>query len=122
MDKITGTLRGQIKGIYPTEKIGDKWQKQVFTISTNGGKDGAELVYAFELFEGQDGDKIEKFNKFNSAGNTVDVSYDLRCNENPKKEGQFFTSLSAWKVFGVKGDANAPITPTNETLDEEPPF
>ena len=67
------------------------------------------------MFEKSDGDKIEKFLKYNKVGALVDVSFEIRCNEN---KGRYFTSLSAWKVF----KAEAEEAPADEALDEEPPF
>ena len=110
--KMTGT----ISAILPTESISDgKYNKQVFAITNNEGYEGKEATFAFELFEKSDGDKIEKFLKYNKVGALVDVKYEIRCNEN---KGRYFTSLSAWSVF----KAEAEEAPADEALDEEPPF
>ena len=111
--KMTGT----ISAILPTESISDgKYNKQVFAITNNEGYEGQEATFAFEIFEAADKDKIEKFKKFNKVGSLVDVSYEIRCNEN---KGRYFTSLSAWKVFKAEAAEEAPA---DEALDEEPPF
>ena len=110
-NKMTGT----ISAILPTESIsGGKYNKMTFVITNNSGYEGSEAIFAFEIFEAADKDKIEKFLKFNKVGSLVDVSYEIRCNE---YKGKYFTSLSAWKVFKAEVAA-AP----DEALDEEPPF
>ena len=114
MSEENKTMTGTISAILPTEDIsGGKYRKQVFAIKNNTGYEGKEAVYAFEIFEAADKDKIEKFNKFNKVGSVVDVSYEIRCNENA---GRYFTSLAAWKVF--KADTNEPT----EATSEEAPF
>ena len=116
---------GTIVDILEPEEISDgKYRKQVFAIKNNDGYNGAEATFAFELFEKSDGDKIEKFRKFNKVGSFVDVSYEIRCNEN---KGRYFTSLSAWKVFKAAGVAGGKATapepdPVDEALDSEIPF
>ena len=54
--------------------------------------------------------------KYNKVGALVDVSFEIRCNEN---KGRYFTSLSAWKVFKAEDTGE---TVADEVLDEEPPF
>ena len=111
--KMTGT----ISAILPTESISEgKYNKQVFAIKNNTGYEGKEVTFAFEMFEKSDGDKIEKFLKYNKVGALVDVSFEIRCNEN---KGRYFTSLSAWKVFKAEDTGE---TVADEVLDEEPPF
>jgi hypothetical protein len=111
--KMTGT----ISAILPTESISEgKYNKQVFAITNNTGYEGKEATFAFEIFEAADKDNIEKFKKFNKVGSVVDVSFEIRCNEN---KGRYFTSLSAWKVFKAEDTGE---TVADEVLDEEPPF
>ncbi len=117
--KITGT----ISAIKPSEEISSgKYKKLVFAVTNHDGYEGAEKLWAFELFEKSDGDKIANFEKFNKVGQVVDVSFEPRCNENA---GRYFTSLSAYKVFANKGTSNIdkPIE-ANEPLDDssEVPF
>jgi len=112
-EENNNVMTGTISEILPVQEIsGGKYRKQTFAIKNNTGYEGKEAVYAFEIFEAADKDKIEKFNKFNKVGNVVDVSYEIRCNENA---GRYFTSLAAWKVF--KADTNEP---TEGTGDEAP--
>ena len=116
-DEEDKVMTGTISAIKPSEEISNgKYRKQVFAITNNDGYEGKEAMFAFELFEKSDGDKIEKFNKYNKVGSVVDVSYEIRCNENA---GRYFTSLSAWKVF--KAEA-ADEVPDDEVLSKAPPF
>jgi len=117
-NKITGT----IQKIHKPESIGDQYHKLVFTVTNNDGYEGKEKLYAFEIFEKRDGEKVDNFLKFNKEGQAVDVSYEIRCNEN---NGRYFTSLSAWKVFankGAGGGSAAPSAPSDEELDTQIPF
>ena len=112
-NKITGT----ISAILPTESISEgKYNKQVFAITNNTGNEGKEVTFAFEMFEKSDGDKIEKFLKYNKVGALVDVSFEIRCNEN---KGRYFTSLSAWKVFKAEDTGE---TAADEATEEDVPF
>jgi hypothetical protein len=112
-------MTGAISAILPAEEISNgQYRKQVFAITNNSGYEGKEATFAFEIFEkaGAEKSKIDNFNKFNSVGDVVDVSYEIRCNEN---KGRYFTSLSAWKVFRAEGQATeAP----DAALEEEAPF
>lgn len=110
-NKVTGT----IAKILPVEEISNgKYRKLLFVVKNNDGYEGAEKIYALEIFEKADGEKIANFEKFNRVGQVVDVSFEIRVNENA---GRYFTSLSAWKVFGNKS-----ASASDEALDEEPPF
>ena len=111
--KMTGT----ISAILPTESISEgKYNKQVFAITNNEGYEGKEVTFAFEMFEKSDGDKIEKFLKYNKVGALVDVKYEIRCNEN---KGRYFTSLSAWSVFKAEDTGE---TVADEATEEDVPF
>ena len=91
-----------------TSKAGKDWQKLTFTITNNDGYEGREQLYAFEIF-GQE--KVEKFLQYNKVGKEVDVSFSIQTNE---WQGKYFTSLQAWKVFGVESEVKQPM---NESPD-----
>ena len=111
-------ITGNITAINAPESIsGGKYNKMTFVISNKDGYNGADKDYCFEIFEKSDGDKIEKFNKYNRVGSAVDVSYEIRCNENG---GRWFTSLAAWKVF--KAEEVAPTPVADDPAAEEIPF
>lgn len=111
-------VTGKITAISPSESIsGGKYNKMSFAVTNNDGYEGAEKLWGFEIFEKSEGDRIANFNKFNSLGQVVDVSFEIRTNENG---GRYFTSLSAWKVFKAEGaGSQIPNTAADEVLDEE---
>ena len=110
--KLTGTI---IEINEPVPVSGGNYNKMTFVISNKDGYKGADKQYAFEIFEKSDGEKIENFNKYNKVGGSVDVSYEIRCNEN---KGRWFTSLSAWKVFKAEGVAEVAA----EVAEDAAPF
>lgn len=107
-------LKGKIKSIGEvqkgTSKNGNEWQKLTFVIANNDGYDGAEQIYAFDVFGTE---KVEQFNQYNSVGKEVEVSFNIRTNE---YQGKYFTSLQAWKIFGVSNNTES-STPT-QTVEE----
>jgi len=111
--KITGKITAISK---PEQISGGKYNKMSFAVTNQDGYEGADKLWGFEIFEKSDGDRIEKFNKFNSVGSKVDVSFDIRTNES---NGRYFTSLSAFKVF--KADDGKP-TEADEIASEDVEF
>ena len=117
MSNTENKMTGTISAILPTESISEGiYNKQVFAITNNTGYNGKEVTFAIEMFEKSDGDKIEKFLKYNKVGALVDVSFEIRCNEN---KGRYFTSLSAWKVFKAEDTGE---TVADEATEEDVPF
>ena len=115
-------ITGTISAILPVEEISNgKYRKQVFAITNYEGYNAKEQTFAFEIFEAVDPEKkkIDNFIKFNKVGQKVDVSYEIRCNENA---GRYFTSLSAWKVFKADGTANIDNPIGGGETDEEVEF
>ncbi len=88
--KVTGV----ITKIQPVEegvsKAGKEWKKLTFVLETS---EEYNNVYAFEVFGGE---KVDNFVKFNKVGQSVDVDFNVSCNE---WQGKYFTSLQAWKIF-----------------------
>ena len=114
------TITGQIVKINTPEDIsGGKYRKLVFAVKNDEGYEGKEQLFAFEIFEGADKDKINNFLKFNKVGQVVEVSYEIRCNENA---GRYFTSLAAWKIFAAKKEAASQPDPIDTPIEDEPPF
>jgi len=112
---------GTLTYIGEPQNIGDKYRKLLFVITNASGYEGADKSFAMEIFEKADGEKIEKFLKYNKLGKAVDVDFEVRCNENPKKAGQWFTSLSAFKIFTAAGeDEGVQESPAEESSEEIP--
>ena len=112
---------GTLTFIGEPQAIGDKYRKLLFVITNASGYEGADKSFAMEIFEKADGDKIAKFLKFNKLGKAVDIDFEIRCNENPKNAGQWFTSLSAFKIFTAAGeDEGVQESPAEESSEEIP--
>jgi hypothetical protein len=90
---------GRITKVLPpqsgTSKSGNAWTKQLFLVD-NG--ETYNNLFCFELFKDE---KVQKFNQYNKAGDTVKVEFNVNCNE---YNGRYYTSLQAWKVS--KADVN----------------
>ena len=110
-NKVTGVITAVNE---PDSIPGGKYNKMTFVVSNKEGYEGADKDYAFEIFEKAEGERIANFKKFNKVGQKVDVSFDIRCNEN---NGRWFTSLSAYKVWVNKDEA-----PSDNPMDEEAPW
>lgn len=114
--------QGAIKTILPVEtgttKDGKEWKKVVFTIANNGGYQGAEQIFAFEIFGVE---KVDKFLQYNKEGDAVDVDFNINTNE---WKGKYYTSLSAWKVFksGVNTPQPQPQAEPVQEEDDDSPF
>jgi len=108
-------VTGKITAISQPESIsGGKYNKMSFAVTNQDGYEGADKLWGFEIFEKSEGEKIANFQKFNKVGSLVDVSFEIRTNEN---NGRYFTSLSAWKVFKAEAEAEA-----DPALEEEVAF
>ena len=80
-----------------TTKAGKSWKKLVFTGDTDSEYDS---LHAFEIFQGEGKDSLDKFLEFNKVGYSVDVSYNVKCREH---NGKYYTNLSAWDVRKSEG-------------------
>lgn len=102
--------KGTIKTVLPVEsgtsQSGKEWKKLNFVISNNGGYEGAEQIFAFEIFGGE---KVDNFEKYNKVGQEVEVSFNIRVNE---WKGKYYTSLQAWKVMSGERVEQGTYTPT----------
>ena len=88
--KVTGLIAKILEVESGESKAGKAWKKVVFTLETS---EEYNNLYAFEVF-GEE--KVDNFLKFNKVGQSVDVDFNVSCNE---WKGKYFTSLQAWKVF-----------------------
>ena len=98
-------LKGKIELIKDvqtgTSKKGNEWKKVEFTLRIDAEYDD---LLCFEIF---DVEKVDNFLKYNKVGDTVEVTFNIKCNEN---NGRHYTTLRAWKIYTVK----------DETVKEEP--
>ena len=115
--KLTGNIKTVTDVTEGTGKDGKTWKKLTFVVSNNDGYEGAEAIFAFDVFGSE---KVEEWLKYNKVGKAVEVSYNIRTNE---WKGKYFTSLQAWKTFGA--GAAETVTPENtvvETVEDDLPF
>ncbi len=118
--KEKGTIKEILKVQTGTAKSsGNEWKKLVFAISNNDGYEGREVVHAFELFGAE---KVENFIKYNKVGDLVEVSYNQESKrwESPSGDVRYFTTNSAWKLFGINTDIPKEIQKTAEVEDDLP--
>ena len=110
---MENTVKGTIKKIMPvqegTSKAGKEWKKLTFVVANDGGYEGKEQIFAFDLF-GEE--KVDKFLQYNKVGQAVDVSYNIRTNEWNDK---YFTTLDAWKI--MKADASSEPVKTESAFE-----
>jgi len=119
---MENVLKGVIKTVLPIQSgeskaTGKEWKKLTFVLANNEGYEGAEQIFAFEIFGAE---KVENFEKYNKVGQSVDVSFNIKTNEYKEK---YYTSLQAWKVF-ASSDKVSPQEPENDVSDsgDDMPF
>jgi hypothetical protein len=95
--KVKGTII-EFKEIQEgTSAKGVNWKKQVYILDT---KEEYDNILAFEVFgSGEKVANVEKVRKYNKEGDSVTVTFNIRCNE---YEGRYFTSLSSWKIEKIE--------------------
>ena len=105
-------VKGKIEKFLEVESgvskaTGNNWKKQSFIVKTD---EQFNNLYCFEVF-GEE--KVDNLTKFNKVGDSVNVQFNVSCNE---WKGRYFTSLSAWRV--EKSDV-AEKEPTESVSIEE---
>jgi hypothetical protein len=108
--QVTGTIRTITEAQTGQSKDGKEWKKITFVVSNNEGFEGAEQIFAFEIFGAE---KVDNFLKYNKEGDTVDVDFNIRTNE---YQGKYYTSLQAWKVFKAEGQAQPQASDDEDDL------
>lgn len=89
--KVTGKITKILDKVTGTKKDGSgEWVKQSFVI--DNGEQYNNLA-SFEVFGDE---KVENLNKYNKVGDSVEVTFNISCNE---WQGKYYTTLQAWKVF-----------------------
>lgn len=108
---LSGTIKTITETQSGTSSAGKEWKKLTFVIANNGGYEGKEQIFAFDIFGAE---KVDKFLQYNKVGKAVEVSYNIECKE---FNGKFYTNLSAWKIFG--SDSETQPTKTAKDFVEE---
>ena len=122
--KITGVISLIKTKQTGTTKSGSEWEKLEFVVTAQDGQ--YENKYCFEIFGGE---KVAKFEQYNSLEQVVDVKFNIRTNEwtDPTtKILKHFTTLSAWSVFAAEScdspalkNNNVPPTPVIAGEEED---
>jgi hypothetical protein len=90
-------ITGQIKEVFATQTISEKFKKREFVLTTDGS-----TPYPNHLLIQVTNAKCDLLNSY-SSGDEVTVSINLRGREyqNPTKGTQYFNSIEAWAIKGV---------------------
>jgi hypothetical protein len=110
--RVTGNIEKILEVQTGESKAGKAWKKVTFVLKTS---EEYNNIYAFEIF-GED--KVDKFIKWNEVGASVDVDFNVSCNE---YNGKYYTSLQAWRVYTADGQPTEDIPEmagTAAALDE----
>ena len=106
-----------------TSKAGKQWKKVVFVCETD---EQYNNTYAFEIFQGEGKTKADDFISKYNVGDTVNVTFNVSCNE---WNGKYFTGLAAYQYAKIDestgaeaytGPAPEDFTPMDDS--EELPF
>lgn len=122
------SFKGNIKLIFETNQVSEKFKKREFVITESNSPYPQEVI--FQLTQ----EKVDLLNDF-KVGEEVEVSFNLRGRAwtNPK-DGvtRYFNSLDAWKVARVGaaqpaaqsgGNTNEEFVPQmNAVIDDDLPF
>ena len=116
--KVSGKIVKILDKVTGTKKDGSgEWVKQSFVI--DNGEQYNNLA-SFEVFGDE---KVENLNKYNKVGDSVEVTFNISCNE---WQGKYYTTLQAWKVFKSNSDVAQAVSQIDNAFppaDEEPlPF
>lgn len=112
--KVSGKIIKVLDKVTGTKKDGSgEWVKQSFVI--DNGEQFNNLA-SFEVF-GQE--KVDNLNKYNKVGDTVEVTFNISCNE---WQGKYYTTLQAWKIFKADSTPLANAEPVAIEADDDLPF
>jgi len=109
-------LSGTVKQIFDEKTFGSGFNVREFVVTTDADKYPQDICLQCVK------EKVEMVNRL-KEGEKVKVTFDLRGRE---YQGRYFVNLNAWKVESGGADASSdeppPFDPSDEILDEEPPF
>ena len=91
--EIKGKITKILDAVTGEKKDGSgTWIKQNFIVET---EEKYNNLFCFEVFGDE---KVQNFQKFNKLGQEVNVEFNVSTNE---FRGNYYTSLSAWKIMSV---------------------
>jgi len=88
-----------------------QWVKQSFLVDT---KEKYNNLYCFEVFGDE---KVANLTKYQNIGDEVTVEFNVNTNEH---NGNYYTTLSAWKITKDKANNEQPEPATLGASNEEP--
>lgn len=106
--KVSGKIVKILDKVTGTKKDGSgEWVKQSFVI--DNGEQYNNLA-SFEVFGDE---KVENLNKYNKVGDSVEVTFNISCNE---WQGKYYTTLQAWKVFKSNSDITQAVAQIDNAI------
>jgi hypothetical protein len=89
-------ITGQIKEVFATQTISEKFKKREFVLTTDGSTPYPQHI-SFQVTK----DNCDKLNSY-STGDEVSVHFNLKGREWSGPNGvKYFNTLEAWKITGV---------------------
>lgn len=94
---MSNKLTGTIKMIGETQQVSEKFSKREIVITDNQGMYPQDIL--FQITQ----DKCAILDQY-KAGQTVEVSYNLRGREwkNPQGEVKYFNTLEIWRIDAIE--------------------
>jgi hypothetical protein len=94
---------GQLKEVFDTQKVSDKFQKREFVLTTEGSTPYPQHI-SFQLTQ----DKCTAIDAF-KPGEEIKVQFNLRGREWSGPQGvKYFNTLEAWRIEKVGAASSAP--------------
>ena len=106
------TIEGKLHVKYDTQQKSEKFASREFVVEFSDNPLYPQFI-KFELSQ----EKCGLMDRFN-VGDKLEVVFNLRGREwiNPQGEKKYFTSLEAWKIDKVAGDASSPDALSKRTV------
>lgn len=104
-------ITGTIKLIGEPQTISDKFRKLEFVLVTDGQY---PKTIAFQVVN----DNIDKFLKYNTEGQVVEVKFNI---ESKEYNGKYFTNVTAWSIRGNRENAPESTSATPSVAQAPPP-
>jgi hypothetical protein len=97
-------ITGQIKEVFATQTISEKFKKREFVLTTDGSTPYPQHI-SFQVTK----DNCDKLNSY-STGDEVNVHFNLKGREWSGPNGvKYFNTLEAWKITGVSQFNDKPV-------------
>lgn len=108
-------FQGEIKKIFEkqsgTSNSGKEWSSVEFLVKETSGQYPQSAKFRISRDS-----VIDNFLQYNKVGDIVEVSFNLLTNE---YEGNYYNSLSAWKIWKLSGTTDSSQTEEAFTPDDD---